>query len=162
MLREDCRIGMTVVFGNGNGEQTRGVIEKMNRVKAKVRTVEARGRTGAGTVWSVPYGLMVATDGNGVAAPAPRVEQPIKYNIFQPHVDQLILEAICGVYSALSPENLTCDGELPYTAVRQRRTQLTNRLNYLFKAYGREVSESVAFAWLDEKIKSRQNELAQS
>lgn len=30
MRKEDCRVGMSVVFGRPNGEKTIGVVEKIN------------------------------------------------------------------------------------------------------------------------------------
>lgn len=60
MLREQCKVGMTVTFGRVAGEKTTGVVEKLNPSKAKVRTTEARGRTPAGTIWSVPYSMLKA------------------------------------------------------------------------------------------------------
>ena len=58
MLREQCKVGMTVTFGRTRGEKTVGVVEKCNPSKAKVRTTEARGQTPAGTIWNVPYSLL--------------------------------------------------------------------------------------------------------
>lgn len=60
MLREQCKVGMTVTFGRMAGEKTTGVVEKCNPSKAKVRTTEARGRTPAGTIWNVPYSMLTA------------------------------------------------------------------------------------------------------
>lgn len=60
MLREQCKVGLTVTFGRSAGEKTVGVVEKCNPSKAKVRTTEARGRTPAGTIWNVPYSLLTA------------------------------------------------------------------------------------------------------
>lgn len=155
LLREDCRVGMEVVFGRDTGENTKGVIVKLNRAKAKVRTTEARGNHPAGATWSVPYAMLNAIGADGQVEVRNVVEKPIPYNQFQPHIDQLILEAICGVYNGLSPENLTGDGELPVHVVRSRRDDLHRKLTYLQKAYGRTVSETVAYDWLDAKIKSR-------
>ena len=60
MLREQCKVGMTVTFGRTAGEKTVGVVEKCNPSKAKVRTTEARGKSPAGTIWHVPYSLLTA------------------------------------------------------------------------------------------------------
>jgi hypothetical protein len=146
MRFEDCRLGMEVIFGRGNGEQTRGVIVKINRAKAKVQTNENRGRTQAGTVWSVPYSLMEPANAN-VPAGMRAVALPIAYSPFQNFVEVKILEAINGIYSSLSPENLTCDGELEPTLVNQRRTKLNNQLKFLCQALGREVNETTAYQW---------------
>lgn len=165
MKMEDCRVGMEVIFGRGNGEYTRGVIEKINRVKAKVRTLENRGsRSQAGTVWGVPYSLMQPAGAGASTQPqsipiVPKLpvenpaDAPVPYNMFQDGVEQLILEAVNAVYSRLSPENLTCDGEATMTQVNQKRIKLNRQLRGLFAAYGREISEKVAFDWYMERQK---------
>lgn len=60
--------------------------------------------------------------------------------------EQTILDKIADVYTQLSPENLTCDGELAPKAVRRRYAALKRELTACFKALGREVSEDEAFA----------------
>jgi len=164
MKMEECHVGMEVFFGRGNGEQTRGVIEKLNRVKAKVRTLESRGsRSQSGTVWGVPYSLMRPVTPGQVpldASPHPFVkasnpaDDPISYSFFQDGVEQLLLEAINAVYNGLSPENLTCDGEATMTQINQKRIKLNRQLRGLFTAFGREVSEKVAFDWYMERQKA--------
>ena len=42
-----------VMFGRPTGEQTLGVVEKVNRKSLKIRTLEDRGRGRAGQVWTV-------------------------------------------------------------------------------------------------------------
>jgi len=150
MRFEDCRVGMTVVFGRGNGEQTRGTVVKINRVKAKVQTTENRGRTTAGAVWSVPYSLM-EPDGTAAQFSAPVAPAPVAYSPFQDYVEQLILEAINCVYSNLSPENLTCDGEASVALINQKRSKLNRQLRGLCQAFGRDVDESTAYKWMTER-----------
>lgn len=53
----------------------------------------------------------------------------------------VIFEKIGDVYNRLSPENLTCDGELPHSAVARKYRELQAELQRLFKLYGREVTE---------------------
>lgn len=173
MTREECRVGLIVEFGRENGERTKGVIVKMNPKKAKVRILESRGAgrgSQAGSQWGVPYSMMTAVQ-DAVTETAVAMQsfaqpqnpalkafaqaqaianQPVKYNPFA-HADNLILEAIYITHMELSPENLTCDGELPMHQVNARRSKLNSRLTYLYKAYGREVSESAVCDWMDEK-----------
>jgi hypothetical protein len=178
MNRDECRVGMIVEFGRENGERTKGIIVKMNPKKAKVRILESRGAgrgSEAGSQWGVPYSMMVAAQGantetavvmqsfaqpenpafKAFAQAKTEAEQPIPYTPFQNHSEQLILEAINALYCELSPENLTCDGELPFHAVNARRSKLQSRLNYLFKAFGREVSETAVWNWMEDRRKSR-------
>lgn len=55
-------------FGRKNGEQTEGIIEKVNGKSLKVRTLESRGRDGrsvAGMVWRVHPALATLIERNG-------------------------------------------------------------------------------------------------
>jgi hypothetical protein len=147
MLRENARIGMKVYFGRTNGEKTLGEIVKLNGAKAKVKTLEDRGhseRHFVGQEWGVPYSMMESADITNIVAPVRR--EPLKYNPFD-HTNNAILEALLGVYSGLSPENLTGDGELPRTVVRQRHAELSRQLKGLKIAFGREVDESEVYDW---------------
>lgn len=173
MNREDCRNGMIVEFGRENGQHTKGVVIKMNPKKAKIRTIESRGvgrGSQAGSLWMVGYGAIVAAQDATTEAtivmqsfvqpnnPAVKAfaqaksmaDQPIPYSRFT-HADNLILEAIYCTHAELSPENLTCDGELPMHAVNAKRSKLNARLTHLYKAFGREVGEAAACNWMDEK-----------
>jgi len=178
MIREECRIGMIVEFGRENGERTKGVVVKMNPKKAKIRILESRGAgrgSQAGSQWGVPYSMMFAVQDavtetavamqsfaqpnnpafKAFAQAKSIADQPVPYNPFA-HVDNLILEAIYITHMDLSPENLSCDGELPMYQVNARRSKLNARLTYLYKAYGREVSESAVCDWMDEKKKKEE------
>jgi hypothetical protein len=173
MIREECRVGLVVEFGRENGERTKGVIVKMNPKKAKIRIIESRGAgrgSHSGSVWGVPYSMMIAVQDattdtaitmqsfaqpdnpafKAFAQAKSMADQPVPYNRFT-YVDNLILEAIYATHMDLSPENLTCDGELPVHAVNAKRSKLNARLTYLYKAFGREVSESASCDWMDEK-----------
>lgn len=160
MRFEDCNLNMEVIFGRGNGEYTKGIVVKKNRVKAKVKTIEDRGRTDAGAVWSVPYSLMTPANGDTVPdfVKHDPLRIPISYSPFQDRVEQLILEAINAVYNNLSPENLTCDGELPSYMVNEKRIKLNRQLKGLFQAFGREVDEKSAFDWMMERNNQRKVE----
>jgi len=174
MLREECRVGMIVEFGRETGERTKGIIVKMNPKRAQVRSLEGRGLgrgSQAGSQWSVPYSMMVTVNDavtetsvvmqsfaqpqnpafKAFAQEMALADQPIPYTPFQNYTEQLIIEAIHSVHVELSPENLTCDGELPAHVVNARRIKLNTRLNFLYKAYGRPVSETAAWNWMEEK-----------
>lgn len=150
MRREDCRPQMKVIFGRPNGEKTLGEVVRCNPKKAKVRTLESRGsRSQAGQEWGVPYSLMEPADSSD--APAGPVvdpaDQPLVFSFFQPGVEQHILDAILCCYCDLSPENLTCDGELSRTQVQRRYADLQRKLKHLQSALGRPVSEGVVYEW---------------
>ncbi len=56
-----------------------------------------------------------------------------------------VLEDIRRVYTHLSPENLTCDGEMSPAAVKTKKKRLQEELRKLFMELGREVGEEEAF-----------------
>lgn len=59
--------------------------------------------------------------------------------------EEEIMREIMVAYCGLSPENLTCDGELPRAEVNRRRGRLRRQLQDLFKELGREVTEQEAY-----------------
>jgi hypothetical protein len=67
---------------------------------------------------------------------APQVKRP----------DAEIMRDILGVYNELSPENLTCDGELSQSRVRARYRALQAQLGRLQRELGRTVTETEAYA----------------
>lgn len=152
MLRNECKIGQKVYFGNEFGEKTLGEIVKLNPTKAKVKTLENRGINGrsvAGSIWNVPYAMMTPESASAITQPQTK---RIQYNRFD-LLNNLILEAILSVYSSLSPESLTCDGERSPSEVFRVRKQLEEKLRYLCLAYGENVSEEQIYAWWDSKAK---------
>lgn len=59
--------------------------------------------------------------------------------------DAAVMDDIKGVYCGLSPECLTCDGELPRNQVARRSAELRRALKALFVELGREVTESESY-----------------
>jgi hypothetical protein len=168
MLRENCKVGMKVVFGRGQGEKTLGEVVKVNPTKAKVKTLEERGNgrgSMVGAVWTVPYSLMtpaeVAFIDEGDNLPRQPLEglmvkgeEDLPLSKHLTYGDKCIMEAIVSTYNDLSPEWLTADGERPMNQVILLRNKLNQRLRYLFQALGRPVSETVAFDWGMEQRKT--------
>jgi hypothetical protein len=66
--------------------------------------------------------------------------------------EYFIREDILRCYSQLSPENLTCDGELNKTQIRAKQSKINKELKSLFKEYGRSVSEEEAISWTRKKM----------
>lgn len=146
--RSDFKAGEVIFFGRDRGEKTKGEIIKLNPKRAKVKQLEGRGTNKAhdvGTIWTVPYSLIDKIGEHG--QPLPREEKPIEFDIFQDAVEVHILLAINAAYTALSPENLTCDGEAPHHMVRERQSTLNRQLAHLQEAFGRPVSEEAAWKW---------------
>lgn len=173
----DIKKGDKVYFGRNFGEKTLGEVVKVNRVKVKVRQLESRGTYKShpvGTVWTVPVSLLTKADA-GSAASAPRVMPVEVQNRLRDNQDRDfafmrgfvpgpgktepsrpskrseadILTDILNIYGSLSPENLSCDGELPLSAIRHRSASLNRRLRECFTELGRRVSEEEAFRLLD-------------
>ena len=164
------RVGDRVYFGRSHGEQTLGEVVRVNRVKLKVRQLDSRGTYRSypvGTVWTVPVALCTPANGEAVPVMAPEVQARLKagqdrdYDFmrgFLPgpgktepsrpmpkRAEAEIKREILGIYCSLSPENLTCDGELSRTQVARRASALNARLRACFKELGREVSEGEAY-----------------
>lgn len=139
----DYKVGEQVYFGRSQGEKTLGTVVKINPSKLKVRQDESRGtmRTYAvGTIWTVPPSLCSKVGASAVvAAPAAPVAPKAK------RPDAEIMKDILGVYCSLSPENLSCDGELSRSRVIQRAASLRAQLRALFTEIGRTVTESEAY-----------------
>lgn len=71
-------------------------------------------------------------------------------NVQEKKVDEKkIMTKILDCYCILSPENLSCDGELSQSATNQRYRQFTKELKKCFKLLGREVSEIEAYTWAE-------------
>lgn len=61
------------------------------------------------------------------------------------------------IYGDLSPENLTCDGELPRSQVQAKAKELYTALNYVCRLAGREITEEEADAYAMEEFKKLRN-----
>lgn len=65
MEKIQVKVGMKVLFGRTNGEQTLGEIIKVNKARLKVKQLESRGAMRSypvGTTWTVTAGLCALTD----------------------------------------------------------------------------------------------------
>jgi hypothetical protein len=144
MMKKDVRVGMEVVFGRDHGEQTEGIVVKRNPTRAKVQVSKSRGRSPAGSVWSVPY-AMLRVPGEPVR---------VTFSPYDPVVNHLML-ALNAVYTGLSPENLTMDGEASPSEVRSRRSNLDRQLRGIQAALGSQVTEDAAWDW-NEKYERHQ------
>ena len=154
------KVGEKVLFGRSQGEQTRGTVMAVNRTKAKIRQDEQRGAQKShpiGTIWTVPFNLMSIDPSGGISnedvktqidTALPAEDTPLP--MFLKPGDNGIMIAITEVYGALSPENLSCDGEAPRHVVEQKRREYNAKLALLFKAFGRPVSETLAYKWAEQ------------
>lgn len=137
------KVNDKVMFGRPNGEQTEGTVIKVNPSKLKIRQDETRGSLRVrpeGTIWSVPPSLCRLV---GTSAPVATPAAPAAPKAKRP--DAAIMQDILGVYCSLSPENLSCDGELSRTETARRGAALRAKLRTLFAEIGRTVTESEAY-----------------
>lgn len=65
------------------------------------------------------------------------------------------IEWASAIYNQLSPENLTCDGELSRTRANARRRMLNFALAYVFKVAGRVITEDEAFEYDMKRIEEQ-------
>jgi len=136
------KVGDKVSFGRPNGEKTLGTVVKVNAKTLKIRQDEERGQgriRPAGTIWKVGPNFCTLIDGTGKPAPVAATPATPK------RTDAEILRDIAGVYSGLSPENLSCDGEASRAHIRFQRANLHRQLRALFTEIGREVTESETY-----------------
>jgi hypothetical protein len=135
------KVGDRVLFGRTHGEKTLGEVVKVNPKKLKVKQLESRGTMRdypVGTLWAVPLTLVFPV--------AAQVAKAIEATPTPPKRDQSeIMKDILSVYCGLSPENLSCDGELSRSQVAARAKVLNTKLNNLFREIGRTVSETEAW-----------------
>jgi hypothetical protein len=215
MERSELSVGLKVIFGNGRGEKTLGEIVKINRTRAKVKTLEARGVrrvSGTGAVWTVPFPLItkapsdakpqekapkaavgvrdytrfaadfakgdrvwfVGRAGKKIVGTVIRVSKktcsvdpddkrvpywrvppsmlrregesaqgwsPVKAPK-APRSDVEILNDLRSIEAGLSPENLTCDGELSIYQARRRASKLNAQKKALIKELGRTPTDA--------------------
>jgi hypothetical protein len=146
MLRENARVGMTVTFGRGKGEQSLGKITKLNLKTAKIELLENRGRNGhhqPGGLWTVGYSLIHQVDENGNTVQ--NKPEPLQYNPFEPAWKVGVIQAISALYNDMSPENAHADGERSRSEGNAIMRDCQKKINALCDVLGRNVDESEAY-----------------
>lgn len=143
-MADKFKVGDKVTFGRPNGEKTLGTVVKINSATVVVMQDEERGvhRTRAvGTKWKVhPSLIQLVTSAS--------VNTNVEVASVKPKRSEAeIMRDINYCYGALSPENLTCDGELRGSAVVARAQGLRRRLNALQAELGRKVNEDDCWRW---------------
>lgn len=135
---QDFKVGEQVYFGRTFGEKTLGEVVKVNPAKLKIKQLDTRGSYKSypvGTIWMVPPGFCSKVSNSEIAPAALAAKRE----------ERVVMNEIRHAYSGLSPENLSCDGELSRTAVARRRSALNAKLQALFTELGRKVSEEEAY-----------------
>jgi ribosomal protein L35AE/L33A len=131
-------VGDRATFTAKTGKVVTGTV---TRVNTKTVTLERCDDGSRG--WRVTPGMLRAPATE--VAPAPAASAPRR-------AEDAVMQDIMNAYNDLSPENLTCDGELTRAQAAARRTVVLRRLADLQKELGRQVSEDVAWAWYGKSI----------
>lgn len=161
MDKRECRVGMVVMFKDNVAGEAKGVVIKINPKRAKVRALDVtrsqRRVFQPGIIWGISYSLLrPAGEGPevlnemGMRSFADTKNPAYKeYFANQEKADRrvenlqgssvAVMEAICSVYEDMKLEWERCKGV--------RGPVLVKRLNFLFGALGREVSEKAADEW---------------
>lgn len=152
---------MLVYFGDVHrassrfgGKMSRGVVIKVNPKKAKVKSIDPAGRHPEGSVWSCPYSLIAPVVGGeeveaemtmrSFANPndeavkawsAAQMSQKEMSGVLLPE-DEHIMRAIHEIYTKLD----STEG--------RARISLSEKINILFRAFGREVTKNEAEEWV--------------
>jgi len=136
------KVGDRVYFGRPNGEQTLGRVIKVNRTRAKIEQLEARGtqRVRATGTWNVPFSLLRLA--NGVVTVGLSESTKAKVAKVAPREVSEILRDLRNIEGALSPENLHYDGEISVSAAPRKSAALRRRRRALEKELGRKPTTS--------------------
>ena len=150
------KLNQHVIFGRENGEKTQGIIIKLNSKTAKIKTLEGRGYRSEPTIWRVAYSLIEPYNGSDKLARNPIVvekivnEKNIEYNPFDEN--NSLIEELLSAYISLSPENLSCDGELPQYVTNMLRKRIEKRIKGLQIAIGEDLTEDQCYQWSQSKF----------
>lgn len=151
MLKAECRVGMVVEMIDQN---IKGVVIKVNPKRARIRTIDKMKGWSPGTIWNCPYAIIRPVMGEHSSIVMKSFEQPdnegIKVYMRREgdanlpleeldSTDELILRAIYEIYTKIDEVS------------GQKRYNLSSKINSLFSALGREVSQNVAEDWLRKK-----------
>ena len=139
MTTQDPKVGGKVYFWRGRSltpvvwealEVHRTILLNQDEARGTMRSYPV------GTKWKVAPNLSKVGEGS-----TPTMVEGSRSH----RTENEILKDIRDCYASLSPENLTCDGELRGKEVARKARGLQARLNGFFKELGRPVSEMAAF-----------------
>jgi ribosomal protein L35AE/L33A len=122
-------IGDRASFTSKTGRVVTGTVTRINTKSVTLDQCDDGSRG-----WRVPPSGLRAPTAPAPTAPASRPEYEVMKDIHR-------------AYGNLSPENLSCDGELTQRQVATRRAAINRRLADLQAELGRRVSEDQAWAW---------------
>jgi hypothetical protein len=154
MTKSECRVGMIVEM---MPEGVKAVVVKLNPKRARVRTIDqfksGRGSS-PGSIWNCPYMMLRPVVGEHSTVVMKSFEQPgnqgIKVYMSAAEkadlpledldmTDDLIVRAIKEIYTKIDD------------ATGEKRYDLSHKINALFTAIGREVSQKAAEEWISRR-----------
>jgi hypothetical protein len=152
MKKEECRVGMLVSIVP---DETKAVIVKLNPKRARVRLLEKMRGARSGSLWNMPYHLML-----------PLVDKSCRAMVAMKSFEQPDNEGI-KKYMEQAKESDEPVGDLELhdhhimSAIKEiyriiddtqgkKRYDLSRKINLLFAALGREISMEAAENWRNE------------
>jgi len=134
------KIGDKVLFGRKHGQQSLGEVVKVNRKSLKVKLLEPRGVYKAhavGGIWRCAPSLCTLVADHSQS----------QFPVIEKRSEEELMRSIDILYSRMSPENISWDGERSRTEVKRAYSRLKAQLRVCFKELGREVSEHEAYTY---------------
>lgn len=163
MRKEDCKKGMLVYFGDTTHESSRfggkiarGVVIKVNPKRAKVKSIDPAGGHPAGCIWNCSYfHIFPVVGGEEISnemtmrsfenpddlavktwSEAQKSQKDLSKDLLPE--DKYIMHAIHEIYVKLEDLN------------GKDRSFLSDKINILFRALGREVSKKESELWVSQ------------
>jgi hypothetical protein len=159
----------TEITAETRGQVITGKVVKVNRTTCLITVSGGNTRFSVGSMVKVPFSIitvpfkcgdhgMEVTSGDvvgGPAAPAPKAFEPNFFWVTENAFELLILD---GLYSQLSPENLSCDGECSRSEINRKRNVIERKMRAIETIIGVQLDESQ----LDVILNKYQKEIVQS
>ncbi len=160
-------LNKSILMDVHNGNQILGTVTKVNPKCFKVKVTQGDSKYLMGATWNVPHTLAKNLDGTYIVerstfqktldAVKDGIKVPISDFWLKEHEKEL--EILGEIYSGLSPENLTGDGEVPRYRVQQRYQELSRKLKACFVLLDRELDEGECYDCL-ERLKGLEDKSA--
>lgn len=122
---EQFKKGDKVWFVGKNSKKVGGTVIRVNK-----KSVAVKPNDGSSRYWRVPPSMLFR---EGEEMPEEKASKK--------RTEKEILSDLLDVECMLSPENLTCDGELPRYLVQRKERELRSKRRQLVKELGREPTD---------------------
>lgn len=142
----------TEITANTRGQVITGKVVKVNRTTCLITVSGGNTRFAIGSMVKVPFSIITVpfkcgdhgveisgSDIVGGSTIAPKAFEPSIFWVMENAFELLILD---GLYSQLSPENLSCDGECSRSEVNRRRAAIERKMRAVESIIGTQLDES--------------------